>query len=69
MRLAELSGLSAGEICAPLIIPARLRHLVATAMTFATPLSRMYEAIIPGLWEIDGIGDAVHCYLWEGLRG
>ena len=23
------------------------------------------KQIIPGLWDIDEIGDAVHCYLWE----
>jgi len=25
--------------------------------------------IIPGLWEIDEIGDMVHCYVWEGPNG
>lgn len=25
--------------------------------------------IIPGLWEIDEIGDRVHCYLWEWAGG
>ncbi|MCB0039594.1 MAG: hypothetical protein KDE23_07935 [Caldilinea sp.] len=25
--------------------------------------------IIPGLWEIDEIGDMVHCYVWEGPTG
>ncbi len=27
------------------------------------------KQIIPGLWEIDEIGDAVHCYLWEWEDG
>lgn len=27
------------------------------------------KQIIPGLWEIDEIGDAVHCYLWEWSEG
>lgn len=27
------------------------------------------KEIIPGLWEIDEIGDAVHCYLWEWEEG
>jgi glyoxylase-like metal-dependent hydrolase (beta-lactamase superfamily II) len=27
------------------------------------------KAIIPGLWEVDEIGDAVHCYVWEWQGG
>ncbi len=27
------------------------------------------KQIVPGLWEIDEIGDAVHCYLWEWAGG
>ncbi|MBW7882147.1 MAG: MBL fold metallo-hydrolase [Caldilineaceae bacterium] len=27
------------------------------------------QQIIPGLWELDEIGDRVHCYLWEWERG
>ena len=27
------------------------------------------KQIIPGLWEIDEIGDSVHCYLWEWSDG
>jgi glyoxylase-like metal-dependent hydrolase (beta-lactamase superfamily II) len=27
------------------------------------------NAIIPGLWEVDEIGDAVHCYIWEWQGG
>ena len=27
------------------------------------------KAIIPGLWEVDEIGDAVHCYIWEWQGG
>ncbi len=27
------------------------------------------KQIIPGLWEIDEIGDMVHCYLWEWAGG
>lgn len=27
------------------------------------------KQIIPGLWEIDEIGDSVHCYLWEWSGG
>lgn len=27
------------------------------------------KQIIPGLWEIDEIGDAVHAYVWEGKHG
>ncbi|MCX6048440.1 MAG: MBL fold metallo-hydrolase [Chloroflexi bacterium] len=27
------------------------------------------KQILPGLWEIDEIGDAVHCYLWEWQQG
>ena len=27
------------------------------------------KQLIPGLWEIDEIGDDVHCYLWEGEAG
>ena len=27
------------------------------------------KQIIPGLWEVDEIGDFVHCYLWEWQQG
>ena len=27
------------------------------------------KQILPGLWEIDEIGDMVHCYLWEWQQG
>lgn len=27
------------------------------------------KQILPGLWEIDEIGDEVHCYLWEWQQG
>ena len=27
------------------------------------------KQILPGLWEIDEIGDIVHCYLWEWSGG
>jgi glyoxylase-like metal-dependent hydrolase (beta-lactamase superfamily II) len=27
------------------------------------------KAIIPGLWDVDEIGDAVHCYIWEWQGG
>jgi glyoxylase-like metal-dependent hydrolase (beta-lactamase superfamily II) len=27
------------------------------------------QQLLPGLWEIDEIGDAVHCYLWEWAGG
>ena len=27
------------------------------------------KAIIPGLWEVDEIGEAVHCYVWEWQGG
>lgn len=27
------------------------------------------KQILPGLWEIDEIGDAVHCYLWQWQQG
>ena len=27
------------------------------------------KVIIPGLWEVDEIGDAVHCYIWEWQGG
>jgi glyoxylase-like metal-dependent hydrolase (beta-lactamase superfamily II) len=27
------------------------------------------KAIIPGLWDVDEIGDAVHCYIWEWQSG
>ena len=27
------------------------------------------KAIVPGLWEVDEIGEAVHCYVWEWQGG
>src|SRR5688500_10140813 len=27
------------------------------------------KQVIPGLWEIDEIGQGVHCYLWEWNQG
>ena len=27
------------------------------------------KQIIPGLWEVDEIGDFVHCYIWEWKQG
>ena len=27
------------------------------------------KQIVPGLWEIDEIGDFVHCYAWEWEEG
>lgn len=27
------------------------------------------KQVTPGLWEIDEIGDGVHCYLWEWEQG
>jgi glyoxylase-like metal-dependent hydrolase (beta-lactamase superfamily II) len=27
------------------------------------------KAIVPGLWEVDEIGDMVHCYIWEWQGG
>ena len=27
------------------------------------------KQVMPGLWEIDEIGQGVHCYLWEWSQG
>ncbi len=48
---------------------ARVRATTGSALDGRTIAATIMKQVIPGLWEIDEIGNDVHVYLWEWREG